>query len=266
MPQQHVSDKEIDDLVAFFKWVGEVNNNDWPPQDSKKRLSRGEQRELNGHPDVLKATCEESLQRLGVDVIDLYYLHRWDRRVPIEESVGALSDLVAQGKIRSIGLSEVSAGALRRAHAVHPIAALQTEYSPWTRNPEIVVLDACRELGVAFVAFSPVGRGFLAGGVRELSGLDAGDFRVGMPRFQGEAFLRNLDLLGRFEAIARQAGCTPAQLCLAWLLQKDPTLIPIPGTTSPDHMREDMAASGIALADEIMAQVEQNLRMASSLN
>ena len=226
---------------------------------SKCGLSRGEQRELNGRPEVLKATCEESLQRLGVDVIDLYYLHRWDRRVPIEESVGALSDLVAQGKIRSIGLSEVSAGTLRRAHAVHPIAALQTEYSPWTRNPEIAVLDACRELGVAFVAFSPVGRGFLAGGVRELSGLDAGDFRVGMPRFQGEAFLKNLDLLGRFEAIAHQAGCTPAQLCLAWLLQKDPTLIPIPGTTSPDHMREDMAASGIVLADEVMAQVESTV-------
>ncbi len=134
---------------------------------SKCGLTNGDQRELNGHPDVLKATCEGSLKRLQTDVIDLYYLHRWDKRVPIEDSVGALADLVKEGKIRAIGLSEVSAPTLRRAHAVHPIAALQTEYSPWTRNPEIAVLDACRELGVTFVAFSPVGRGFLAGGVSD---------------------------------------------------------------------------------------------------
>lgn len=223
---------------------------------SKCGLSRGEQRELNGRPEVLKATCEESLQRLGVEVIDLYYLHRWDRRVPVEDSVGALAELVAEGKIRSIGLSEVSAETLRRACAVHPIAALQTEYSPWTRNPEVAVLDACRELGVTFVAFSPVGRGFLAGGVRDISRLDPGDFRVGMPRFQGEAFARNLELLSRFEAIAMQAGCTPAQLCLAWLLHRDPTLVPIPGTTSPEHMREDMAASGLSLSSDILEAVE----------
>ena len=223
---------------------------------SKCGLSRGEQRELNGRPEVLKETCEESLQRLGVEVIDLYYLHRWDRRVPVEDSVGALADLVAEGKIRSIGLSEVSAETLRRACTVHPIAALQTEYSPWTRNPEVAVLDACRELGVTFVAFSPVGRGFLAGGVRDVSQLDPGDFRVGMPRFQGEAFARNLELLSRFEAIAQRAGCTPAQLCLAWLLRRDPTLVPIPGTTSPDHMREDMAASGLSLPAEIFDAVD----------
>ncbi|MCA6335745.1 MAG: aldo/keto reductase [Phenylobacterium sp.] len=223
---------------------------------SKCGLSRGERRELNGHPDVLKATCDESLRRLGVEVIDLYYLHRWDRRVPIEDSVGALADLVAAGKIRTIGLSEVSAATLRRAHAVHPITALQTEYSPWTRNPEVAVLEACRELGVTFVAFSPVGRGFLAGGVRDVARLDAGDFRVGMPRFQGEAFQRNLALLDRFEAIAREAGCTPAQLCLAWLLHKDPGLVPIPGTTHPDHVREDMAASQVELSAETVRAVE----------
>ncbi|MCA6282850.1 MAG: aldo/keto reductase, partial [Phenylobacterium sp.] len=223
---------------------------------SKCGLSRGERRELNGHPDVLKATCDESLQRLGVEVIDLYYLHRWDRRVPIEDSVGALADLVAAGKIRTIGLSEVSAATLRRAHAVHPITALQTEYSPWTRNPEVAVLEACRELGVTFVAFSPVGRGFLAGGVRDVARLDAGDFRVGMPRFQGEAFQRNLALLDRFEAIAREAGCTPAQICLAWLLHKDPGLVPIPGTTHPDHVREDMAASQVELSAETVRAVE----------
>jgi hypothetical protein len=223
---------------------------------SKCGLSRGEQRELNGHPDVLKATCEESLQRLGVEVIDLYYLHRWDRRVPIEDSVGALADLVAEGKIRTIGLSEVSAPTLRRAHAVHPIAALQTEYSPWTRNPEIAVLEACRELGVTFVAFSPVGRGFLAGGVKDPSVLDPSDFRVGMPRFQGDAFQRNLALLTGFEALAGEAGCTPAQLCLAWLLHKDPDLIPIPGTSSPEHMRQNMAASGIALPASLVERID----------
>jgi aryl-alcohol dehydrogenase-like predicted oxidoreductase len=223
---------------------------------SKCGLSRGEQRELNGHPDVLKATCEESLQRLGVEVIDLYYLHRWDRRVPIEDSVAALADLVAEGKIRTIGLSEVSAPTLRRAHAVHPIAALQTEYSPWTRNPEIAVLEACRELGVTFVAFSPVGRGFLAGGVKDPSVLDPSDFRVGMPRFQGDAFQRNLALLTGFEALAGEAGCTPAQLCLAWLLHKDPDLIPIPGTSSPEHMRQNMAASGIALPASLVERID----------
>ena len=224
---------------------------------SKCGLTNGDQRELNGHPDVLKATCEGSLKRLQTDVIDLYYLHRWDKRVPIEDSVGALADLVKEGKIRAIGLSEVSAPTLRRAHAVHPITALQTEYSPWTRNPEIAVLDACRELGVTFVAFSPVGRGFLAGGVSDTAALEDGDFRKAMPRFQGEAFAANLKMFEGFAALAREAGCTPAQLCLAWLLQKDETLVPIPGTTNPDHMRENAAAAAIRLSADVMAKVEE---------
>lgn len=223
---------------------------------SKCGLTHEGRRELNGRPEVLKATCEESLQRLGTDVIDLYYLHRWDKRVPIEDSVGALAELVVEGKVREIGLSEVSAPTLRRAHATHPIAALQTEYSPWTRNPEIAVLDACRELGVAFVAFSPVGRGFLAGGVRNLSDLGEGDFRVGMPRFQGDAFAANLRLLERFEGLAGEAGCTPAQLCLAWLLRKDEIIVPIPGTTRPEHMLENAAAAGVELSDELMSRIE----------
>lgn len=224
---------------------------------SKCGMTVGDRREINGRPDVLKATCEDSLRRLQTDVIDLYYLHRWDRRVPIEESVGGLAELVHEGKIRSIGLSEVSAATLRRAHAVHPIAAIQTEYSPWTRNPEIAVLDACRELGVTFVAFSPVARGFLAGGVRDVAKLESGDIRRNMPRFQGENFAANLRLLGRFEALARDAGCTPAQLCLAWLLQTDPTIVPIPGTTRPDHMAENGAAAGVRLSTEVMARVDE---------
>ena len=223
---------------------------------SKCGLTNGDQRELNGRPEVLKATCEGSLRRLQTDVIDLYYLHRWDKRVPIEESVGALAELVAEGKIKTIGLSEVSAATLRRAHAVHPITALQTEYSPWTRNPEIAVLDACRELGVTFVAFSPVGRGFLAGGVTDLAQLEEGDFRKGMPRFQGEAFEANLKMFAGFAELAGEAGCTPAQLCLAWLLAKDDAQVPIPGTTSPDHMAENAKAAAIKLSPEVMAKVE----------
>src|SRR5476649_227281 len=169
---------------------------------SKCGLTNGEERDLNGTRERLKKTCDESLKRLNVDVIDLYYLHRWDRKVPIEDSVGALAELVQAGKIKSIGLSEVSAPILRRAHAVHPITALQTEYSPWTRNPEIAVLAACRELGVAFVAFSPVGRGFLAGGVTDIEALSPTDFRRTMPRFQGEALAANLRLLDGFKALA----------------------------------------------------------------
>lgn len=224
---------------------------------SKCGVSRNGQRELNGRPEVLKETCEQSLKNLRTEVIDLYYLHRWDKRVPIEESVGALADLVAEGKVRSIGLSEVSAETLRRAHAVHPIAALQTEYSPWTRNPEIAVLEACRELGVTFVAFSPVGRGFLAGAVTDLADLVEGDFRAGMPRFQGEAFEANLKLLEGFKSLASEAGCTPAQLCLAWLLQKDPTIVPIPGTGRPDHMRENAAASDVSLSADVVERLER---------
>lgn len=224
---------------------------------SKCGLTNGDQREINGRPEVLKATCEGSLRRLQTDVIDLYYLHRWDKRVPIEDSVGALADLVREGKIRAVGLSEVSAPTLRRAHAVHPIAALQTEYSPWTRNPEIAVLEACRELGVTFVAFSPVGRGFLAGGVSDPAALPDGDLRKAMPRFQGEALAANLKLLDGFKALASDAGCTPAQLCLAWLLRKGPDIVPIPGTANPDHMLENARAAEIRLSDTVMAQVEQ---------
>src|SRR5207253_2277895 len=188
----------------------------------------GIKRVIDGRPEAIRRNCEDSLRRLQTDVIDLYYLHRWDKKVPIEESVGAMSDLVRAGKVRALGLSEVSATTLRKAHAVHPISAVQTEYSLWTRNPEIAVLDACRELGVTFVAFSPLARGFLTGCLRDVTTLPPKDIRLAMPRFQSENFARNLKLLDGFAAIAKQNDCTMAQLALAWLLAKAPHIVPIP--------------------------------------
>jgi aryl-alcohol dehydrogenase-like predicted oxidoreductase len=216
----------------------------------------GVKRVINGRPEALRQNCEDSLKRLGTDVIDLYYLHRWDKQVPIEDSVGALSDLVRAGKIREIGLSEVSATTLRKAHAVHPIAAVQTEYSLWTRNPEIAVLDTCRELGATFVAFSPVARGFLCGELRDVSALAANDIRRFMPRFTPEIYPRNLPLLEGFEAMAREVGCTPAQLALAWLLHKDDALIPIPGTQNMRHLEDNMAAVKVSLSADQMQRLE----------
>jgi aryl-alcohol dehydrogenase-like predicted oxidoreductase len=213
-------------------------------------------RVIDGRPETLKRTCLESLARLGTDVIDLYYLHRWDKRVPIEESVGALRDLVFAGHIRAVGLSEVSAPTLRRAHAVHPIAAVQSEYSLWTRNPEIAVLEECRRLGAAFVAFSPLTRGFLPGGVASPEALAPNDIRRGMPRFTEPHFTANLRLLGPYRALAREAGCTPAQLALAWLLHKAPHVIPIPGTTSIAHLEENVAAASIRLGAELIGRLE----------
>ena len=204
-------------------------------------------RVIDGRPATLRQTCEDSLRRLQTDVIDLYYLHRWDKSVPIEESVGALGDLVRRGHIRTVGLSEVSAATLRRAHAEFPITAMQTEYSLWTRNPEIAVLDACRELGVAFVAFSPVARGFLCGGLTDVSTLDAKDIRRAMPRFAPEAYAANLKLLDGYQAIARDVGCTPAQLALAWLLHQGEHIIPIPGTTNVEHLHDDLGAVNVRL-------------------
>lgn len=213
-------------------------------------------RVIDGRPATLKATCEAALQRLQTDVIDLYYLHRWDKQVPIEDSVGALSDLVREGKIRAIGLSEVSAPILRRAHAVHPIAALQTEYSLWTRNPEIAVLDACRELGIAFVAFSPVARGFLCGELTDVTTLHEKDIRRAMPRFTPGNYAANLALLDGYRAIAQEVGCSMAQLALAWLLHKAPHILPIPGTTSVAHLLDDLGALNVSLSADVMARLE----------
>jgi len=212
-------------------------------------------RVIDGRPETLKANCEAALKRLRTDVIDLYYLHRWDKQVPVEDSVGALADLVRAGKIRSIGLSEVSATTLRRAHAVHPIAAVQTEYSLWTRNPEIAVLDACRELGAALVAFSPVARGFLCGPL-DTSTFDAKDIRRTMPRFAADHFAANQRLLPPYLAIAQEVGCSPAQLAIAWLLHKAPHILPIPGTSRVDHLLDDLGAEAVRLSPEVMARLE----------
>lgn len=213
-------------------------------------------RVIDGRPDTLRQTCEDSLRRLQTDVIDLYYLHRWDRQVPIEDSVGALADLVAAGKIRSIGLSEVSATTLARAQTVHPIAAVQSEYSLWTRNPEIALLDACREQQVALVAFSPLGRGFLAGGVRDPSGFAANDIRRAMPRFQTEHFSRNLRLLDALQGLATETGFTLAQLAMGWLLAQSEQVIPIPGTSNVAHLQENLSADTVTLDMEVLTRLD----------
>ena len=220
------------------------------------QFADGIKRVIDGRPEALRRNCEDSLRRLQTDVIDLYYLHRWHKEVPIEDSVGALAELVQAGKVRAIGLSEVSAATLRRAHAVHPIAAVQTEYSLWTRNPEIAVLDACRELGAAFVAFSPVARGFLCGAPLDLVALDAKDIRRSMPRFAPDHYAANLKLLPAYHALAQEAGCSPSQLVLAWLLHKGDDIIPIPGTTSVDHLLDDLAAVDVLLDAGQMARLE----------
>lgn len=213
-------------------------------------------RVIDGHPKTLRKTCEDSLRRLQTDVIDLYYLHRWDKRVPIEDSVGALGEMVQKGLIRSIGLSEVSATTLRRAHAEHPIAAVQTEYSLATRNPEIAVLDACKELGVAFVAFSPVGRGLLCDKLLDLTALHPSDIRRGMPRFAPDNYTANLRLLAGVQQVAKEVGCTLAQLSIAWLLHRGDHIIPIPGTTNLSHLAEDLEAAQVSLDATTMARLD----------
>lgn len=213
------------------------------------------QRVLDASPAAIARTLDAALLRLGTDHIDLYYLHRFDRKVPIEDSVGALVRAKEAGKIGSLGLSEMSAATVRRAHAVHPITALQTEYSPWVRNPEIAVLEACRELGIAFVAFSPVARGFLAGAVRGPD-FTPGDIRAAMPRFVEPNLTHNLALADRFDAIAARVGCTPAQLSLGWVLARGEDVIPIPGTGNIAHLEEDLAAATIAFDAATLAEVD----------
>ncbi|ANI79532.1 MULTISPECIES: aldo/keto reductase [Sphingobium] len=212
-------------------------------------------RGLDGSPQAITRVLDDALRRLQVDHIDLYYMHRLDAKVPIEESMGAMARAVEAGKIRAIGLSEMSAATIKRAHAVHPIAAVQTEYSPWTRNPEIAVLDACKELGIGFVAFSPLGRGLLAGRIND-DGVGEGDMRADMPRFLPPHLGHNLALYEKLRAVADEAGCSAAQLCLAWVLSKGEHIVPIPGTTSIAHLDEDLAALSLDLPGDVLAAVD----------
>ena len=222
---------------------------------------RGENgvRTIDGRPEKLREDIEGSLKRLQTDVIDLYYLHRYDigTPVPIEESIGELSRFVEQGKVREIGLSEVSADTIQKAHAVHRIAAVQSEYSPWSRNVEIGVLETCRELGIAFVAFSPLARGFLTAVDLDPANFAEKDIRRGMPRFQEPHFSANREWLPRYRAIADAAGCTPAQLALAWVLRHGENVHVIPGTTSVDHLQEDWDALDVDLSDDTVASVDE---------
>jgi aryl-alcohol dehydrogenase-like predicted oxidoreductase len=214
-------------------------------------------RGVSGKPEYVKSSCEASLKRLGVETIDLYYQHRVDPQTPIEETVGAMAQLVREGKVRFLGLSEASAATIRRAHAVHPIAALQTEYSLWTRDPEDEVLAVTRELGIAFVAYSPLGRGFLTGQIKNFEDLAADDYRRTSPRFQGENFQKNLDLVARVESIAKEKNCTPSQLALAWLLAQGEDIIPIPGTKHRKYLDENLASVDVNLSSEDLRQLEE---------
>jgi aryl-alcohol dehydrogenase-like predicted oxidoreductase len=212
---------------------------------------------VNGRPDYVRACCEASLYRLGVEVIDLYYQHRVDPNTPIEETVGAMAGLVQEGKVRYLGLSEAAPATIRRAHAVHPIAALQSEYSLWSREPEDDLLAVCRELGIGFVAYSPIGRGFLSGKIQRIDDLEPGDRRRIFPRFQGEHFQRNLDLIKRIEQFATQKRVRPSQLALAWLLTRGNEIVPIPGTRRQTHLEENVAALEITLTAEELVAIDE---------
>jgi aryl-alcohol dehydrogenase-like predicted oxidoreductase len=212
---------------------------------------------VNGRPDYVRECCEASLKRLGVDMIDLYYQHRVDPDTPIEETVGAMADLVRAGKVRYLGLSEAGAQTIRRAHAVHPIAALQTEYSLWSRDVEDDILDTVRELGIGFVSYSPLGRGFLAGQIKRIDDLEADDYRRNSPRFQGENFQKNLDLVHEIEEMARVRGCTAAQLALAWVLAQGEDIVPIPGTKRPKLLEENIAALEIELTQTDLDRLDR---------
>jgi aryl-alcohol dehydrogenase-like predicted oxidoreductase len=216
----------------------------------------GREEQIDGSPRNVHRACDESLRRLGVDHIDLYYLHRVDVNVAIEDTVGAMADLVTQGKVRYLGLSEAAPATIRRAHTVHPIAAVQTEYSLWSREPEDAVLPVLRELGIALVAYSPLGRGFLAGRFRSPDDLAPNDWRRGNPRFQGENFARNLALVEQLKKLAEAKGCTPAQLALAWLISRHDDVIPIPGTSSLKRLEENVGAAAIRLTQEDLDRIE----------
>ena len=211
---------------------------------------------INGRPEYVRQACDASLSRLGVDHIDLYYQHRVDPNVPIEETVGAMADLVRAGKVRYLGLSEAGAATVRRAHAVHPITALQTEYSLWSRDPEDEIIPTCRELEIGFVAYSPLGRGFLSGQIRRLEDLAPDDWRRNNPRFQGDNFAKNIALVTRIEQLARAKGCTPSQLALAWVLAQGDEIVPIPGTKRVRYLEENAAAADVRLTAAELAAID----------
>ena len=220
------------------------------------RDEQGNSLGIDGSPEYVRKACDASLKRLGVDHIDLYYQHRVDNNVPIEETVGAMAELVYQGKVRWLGLSEAAPATIRRAHAVHPIAALQTEYSLWMRDVEDEILPTCRELGIGFVPYSPLGRGFLTGRFASFEDLPADDFRRRQPRFQGENFQKNLDLVRHVEQVASRKGCTPAQLALAWLLHQGDDVVPIPGTTRVDNLEDNVGALGVTLTRQDLERID----------
>ncbi len=220
------------------------------------RNEAGERLGIRGDREYVLGACEASLERLGTDHIDLYYQHRVDPDTPIEETVGAMAELVEQGKVRYLGLSEAAPETIRRAYAVHPISALQTEYSLWTRDPEDEVLPTVRELGIGFVAYSPLGRGFLSGRFRSPDDFDEDDFRRQSPRFQGENFQKNLELVERVEELAAEKGVTPGQLALAWVLARGQDIVPIPGTTRVEHLEENVAALDVELTEADLAELE----------
>jgi aryl-alcohol dehydrogenase-like predicted oxidoreductase len=233
------------DRVIIATKFGNVRD----PSDPTKRG-------INGRPEYVRQSCEGSLKRLNVETIDLYYQHRVDPNTPIEETVGAMADLVKEGKVRYLGLSEAAVATIRRAHKVHPISAVQTEYSLWTRDPEEGLLDALRLLDIGFVAYSPLGRGFLTGQIKRVDDLAADDFRRQNPRFQGENFNKNLELVARVEEIAKEHKCTPAQLALAWVLAQGDDIVPIPGTRHPERVEENVAALDVVLSESDLRRID----------
>lgn len=241
--------------------VGKVvrERSEWVVVATKFGNVRGEDgsfKGVNGRPEYVRSACEASLKRLGLDVIDLYYQHRVDPETPIEDTVGAMADLVKEGKVRYLGLSEAAPETIRRAHVVHPITALQTEYSLWSREPEDGLLPLVRELGIGFVPYSPLGRGFLTGKYKSPEDLEEGDTRRNHPRFQGEAFQKNLDLVEAIKALAAAKGCTPAQLALAWVLAQGDDIVPIPGTKRIRYLEQNMAALDIRLTQRDLEQID----------
>jgi aryl-alcohol dehydrogenase-like predicted oxidoreductase len=221
------------------------------------RSTDGARLGISGKADYVRSACEASLRRLGVDAIDLYYQHRVDPKTPIEETVGAMAALVEEGKVRHLGLSEAGAATIRRAHAVHSITALQTEYSLWSRDPQDEILPVCRELGIGFVPYSPLGRGFLTGQIKRFEDLAADDFRRMNPRFQGENFEKNLELVRRVESLARAKGCLPSQLALAWVLAQGDDMVPIPGTTRRKHLEENVGALDVSLTAADLSSIDE---------